>query len=268
MMSPEFTDHVSQVCAILTVANIACIATIIRMPYVMDLYKTDDWLHATVDMVLWCTVEIGVGITAACFATLRPLLRILFGLQASQWFPDQHPVSGQINTYHSDVHNPSGSSGDSYTLKSSVPKLRPDHVGHYTEISSAGSRWSRGRTKKRDEPRITERDLYTETDTTAAEDQEDLTALPQVPAGVTRQKSERDGFPSLHIRKNTEFSYTVRDRKEDEFDEYDGRMSPAPTTWYSEAQSQRAGPWRPSQSGDRSEDTMFDLPLQTHGLDK
>jgi hypothetical protein len=45
------------------------------MAYIEDLYRTDDWLYATVYMATWCTVEIDVGITVACFATLRPLLR-------------------------------------------------------------------------------------------------------------------------------------------------------------------------------------------------
>lgn len=35
----------------------------------------DDFLHATTDVALWSCTETALGITAACAATLRPLLR-------------------------------------------------------------------------------------------------------------------------------------------------------------------------------------------------
>lgn len=35
-----------------------------------------DFLYATTDVAIWSTVEPGIGITAGCIATLRPLVRI------------------------------------------------------------------------------------------------------------------------------------------------------------------------------------------------
>jgi hypothetical protein len=51
-------------------------ATIIRLPYTWTLkeYK-GDFLFRTTDFALWTTVEVGVGITAGCMATLKPLLK-------------------------------------------------------------------------------------------------------------------------------------------------------------------------------------------------
>lgn len=46
------------------------------MPYLWTVkeYK-GDFLWRTSDVAIWTTVEIGIGITAACMATLKPLLR-------------------------------------------------------------------------------------------------------------------------------------------------------------------------------------------------
>ena len=50
-------------------------ATIIRLPYSSSLkeYK-GDFLYRTTSFAIWTTVEVGVGITAGCIATLRPLM--------------------------------------------------------------------------------------------------------------------------------------------------------------------------------------------------
>lgn len=54
-------------------------ATIIRLPYTTTLkpYK-GDFLYRTTDFAIWTTVEVGVGITAGCIATLKPLLKASF----------------------------------------------------------------------------------------------------------------------------------------------------------------------------------------------
>jgi hypothetical protein len=60
---------------ILGMGGIASTATIIRIPYVHTLGNEADFLYATTDVAIWSCVETGVGITAACLATLRPLFR-------------------------------------------------------------------------------------------------------------------------------------------------------------------------------------------------
>jgi hypothetical protein len=61
---------------ILTFTNSGSTATIIRLPYTSTLkpYK-GNFLYRTTDFAIWTTVEVGVGITAGCIATLKPLLR-------------------------------------------------------------------------------------------------------------------------------------------------------------------------------------------------
>lgn len=242
------------------------------MPYVLTLYHTEDWLYATVDMVVWCTVEIGVGITAACFATLRPLLRIIFGLQASQWFPEQNRASDRINTYQTKNEEPLNSSGNSYALENGVPKLRPDLVGHYTEISSAGSKWSRGRTKEKRDLRITERamrDLYSNSDQ-EDEDQKDLRTESRLPVNMTSRRGMRAASPALEIRKKFEFSYSVKDRQGDDKDDYESQLH-ARSGRQSEENARQgkdmAAQPAVSHSKGRQQDDALKLPLQMHGLE-
>ncbi|KAF4551085.1 Hypothetical protein D9617_14g075410 [Elsinoe fawcettii] len=64
------------VCVLLGVASIACVATIVRIPYLhtMNHYK-GDFLYNTTEVAILSALEIGLGITAACAATLRPLFQ-------------------------------------------------------------------------------------------------------------------------------------------------------------------------------------------------
>ncbi|KAF3762688.1 hypothetical protein M406DRAFT_26345, partial [Cryphonectria parasitica EP155] len=64
---------------ILAAGAIASSATIVRFPYLYTLTDVDDFLYSTTDIAIWSAVETGLGITAAGFATLRPLLRRFFG---------------------------------------------------------------------------------------------------------------------------------------------------------------------------------------------
>lgn len=52
-------------------------ATIVRIPSISNLLRTKDFLYDTVDIAVWSTVEPGIGITAGCIATLRPLLQLV-----------------------------------------------------------------------------------------------------------------------------------------------------------------------------------------------
>lgn len=48
-----------------------------RIPYVKGLENTDDFLYATIEVAIWSDCELGLGMTAAHCATLRPLFRKL-----------------------------------------------------------------------------------------------------------------------------------------------------------------------------------------------
>ncbi|KAF2083835.1 hypothetical protein K490DRAFT_76255 [Saccharata proteae CBS 121410] len=66
------------VCGILGFAAIGSTATLVRLPYIKGMVSHSDFLWTTVDMAIWSTIEPGIGITAACIATLRPLLQHFF----------------------------------------------------------------------------------------------------------------------------------------------------------------------------------------------
>lgn len=130
------------VAMILAVGAIASTATIIRIPYVKDLANQADFLYATTDVALWSTAETGIGITASCCATLRPLFRTFFsrnhlmGDTTSQNypFPKSGPASGYIrqkNSHHSGQH--SRDVAEEFGLRSDIGKNR----GVTTVIESA-----------------------------------------------------------------------------------------------------------------------------------
>ncbi|KAA8909684.1 hypothetical protein FN846DRAFT_941841 [Sphaerosporella brunnea] len=60
---------------ILALSAVASTATIVRFPYINGLTDKADFLYATTDVAIWSLSETGLGITAACAATLRPLFR-------------------------------------------------------------------------------------------------------------------------------------------------------------------------------------------------
>ncbi|KAJ4289895.1 hypothetical protein N0V90_011228 [Kalmusia sp. IMI 367209] len=67
------------VSGVIALAAIGSTATIIRLPYTVTLkpYK-GDFLYRTTDFAIWTTVEVGIGITAGCIATLKPLVKSSF----------------------------------------------------------------------------------------------------------------------------------------------------------------------------------------------
>ncbi|KAI6854616.1 hypothetical protein KC323_g8703 [Hortaea werneckii] len=71
------------IACILAFAAVGSTATIVRLPFIRTLEqghlgRDGDFLYNTVGLAIWTTVEVGVGITASCMATLRPLLRSAF----------------------------------------------------------------------------------------------------------------------------------------------------------------------------------------------
>ncbi|QDS67814.1 hypothetical protein FKW77_007132 [Venturia effusa] len=128
------------VAIILGFAAIGSIATLIRMPFIASLAHTDDFLYTTVDIAIWSIVEPGVGIAAACAATFRPLLP---SRGRPRWFSKtagyarSHPLRG-------DLKRSQQSRSYAFSQSPSMPKLRPDYVGNYTEITSPAAENSHG----------------------------------------------------------------------------------------------------------------------------
>jgi hypothetical protein len=89
----------ASVILILSMGVLTSIASIARIPYVGAMVNQDDFLYAVSDTAIWTGVEIGLGVLAACCATLRPLIRHLLpspgclsssGRSRSATNPDEH----------------------------------------------------------------------------------------------------------------------------------------------------------------------------------
>ncbi|KAJ5085074.1 hypothetical protein N7532_009845 [Penicillium argentinense] len=82
---------------ILGVGCIASAAVIIRIPFVHH-YKDREFLYNTYQISIWSNVEAGLGITAGCLTTLRPLIRFLRdGSSASRSRrPGSFPLSSNV----------------------------------------------------------------------------------------------------------------------------------------------------------------------------
>ncbi|RDW89746.1 hypothetical protein BP6252_01778 [Coleophoma cylindrospora] len=113
---------------ILAVGAVASTATIIRIPYVKNLGDVADFLYATTGVAIWSTSETGIGITASCVATLRPLFRTFFMRTAagsssqgpSNVWPKSGGNSGYIRSKSNNAHSPFN---DEIALRTDVGKV-------------------------------------------------------------------------------------------------------------------------------------------------
>ncbi|KAE9986339.1 hypothetical protein EG327_004386 [Venturia inaequalis] len=121
---------------ILGFAAIGSLATLIRMPFIVNLTNTDDFLYATVDIAVWSIVEPGVGIAATCAATLRPLLQPLVRGRPG-WCTKTSGHSKSPPCSCSGPDKPQVSRSHVFSQPHSMPTLRPDYVGHYSKITSS-----------------------------------------------------------------------------------------------------------------------------------
>ncbi|KAJ5660502.1 hypothetical protein N7507_006953 [Penicillium longicatenatum] len=85
--------------AIVGILGIGCIASaavIIRIPFIKN-YKSTEFLYNTYQISIWSNVEAGLGITAGCLTTLRPLVRFLRdGSSASRSRNNRTPAPGSF----------------------------------------------------------------------------------------------------------------------------------------------------------------------------
>ncbi|KAJ5190003.1 hypothetical protein N7491_007956 [Penicillium cf. griseofulvum] len=104
--------------AILGIGCIASAAVIIRMPFIHH-YKDPDFLYATYQISIWSNVEAGLGITAGCLTTLRPLVRFFRdgSSNALSRTPSSFPLSGNVaGGYHRSVPSKHMSRDDAHHL--------------------------------------------------------------------------------------------------------------------------------------------------------
>ncbi|KAH9862423.1 hypothetical protein J1614_011078 [Plenodomus biglobosus] len=123
------------VAGILAFAAIGNTATIVRMKYLHTLVNGPDFLHATVDIGIWSTVEVGIGLVAGNIATLRPLIpqcSWCMGLASD-------PRGRQIRAYRPSSSDARRRNHCRYRRSLSPSDLVPTEVnGTSTKLSSPG----------------------------------------------------------------------------------------------------------------------------------
>ncbi|KAK6222612.1 hypothetical protein LQW54_000792 [Pestalotiopsis sp. IQ-011] len=101
--------------SVIAILAAGCIATIVRFPYLYSLTDISDFLYSTADVAIWSTVETGLGITAACVATLRPLLKTFFGGSSARGNGTSARAAGWHRT-GSDHHTKGGDAFDMHDV--------------------------------------------------------------------------------------------------------------------------------------------------------
>lgn len=128
------------VMGILSMACVASLAVIVRIPFVKT-FRDPDFLYATVDIAVWSCIENGLGISAASLATLRPLLRQIRGNSNSGPYSlSSRMISNGPNSKGSRLWNSRENRGmplSSVDHQTNPGGLRPDkYAGTVTTIHS------------------------------------------------------------------------------------------------------------------------------------
>ncbi|KAJ5926112.1 hypothetical protein N7516_007885 [Penicillium verrucosum] len=103
------------VVAVLGIGCIASAAVIIRIPYIPT-YKSPDFLYTTYQLSIWSNIEAGIGITAGCLITLRPLVRFLRD-SSSDATPNSYPLPNKVaGGFHRSAASKQISADDAHQL--------------------------------------------------------------------------------------------------------------------------------------------------------
>ena len=80
----------------------SCISTVVRLPYLVTLLTTTNFLMATTPVAIWGLVELGLGLIATSMVTLKPLFKAWFTGERSYFGPSK---GSRSNTYPSHNRN-------------------------------------------------------------------------------------------------------------------------------------------------------------------
>ncbi|EHA23249.1 hypothetical protein ASPNIDRAFT_207175 [Aspergillus niger ATCC 1015] len=110
---------------ILSLGCIASAGVIVRIPF-LPTYKDTEFLYATTQISIWSNVEAGLGITAGCLVTLRPLFRWLGGTSYSPTRSKRNTGSMPLSSMNGAGKHPSRSEHTTNSTKFWRPDLNPD----------------------------------------------------------------------------------------------------------------------------------------------
>lgn len=101
-----------------------------------------DFLYSTIDVAIWSTCETGIGLAASAVATLRPLLRKVFGELSTHGHSEQKRTRTWGGTFPSRsgyLPHPSVGGDNDIPLKSHDRELTQIHVVNSRDLSPSGS---------------------------------------------------------------------------------------------------------------------------------
>lgn len=79
---------------ILVLGTAGSVVSVVRLPYIEGLAMGPDFFVNVIDTTIWSVIEPGLGITAACLATLRPLFRCMTeGTKAARSRSGSNPLA-------------------------------------------------------------------------------------------------------------------------------------------------------------------------------
>jgi hypothetical protein len=119
-------------------------ATIVRLPFIQGLNDVNDFLYSTIDVAIWSTCETGIGLATSATATLRPLLRQVFGehLSSNGVSTTKHASrnwGGKFPSRNGYMRNPSSNGDNDIALKEQDTVLTQIHHVSSRDLSPSGS---------------------------------------------------------------------------------------------------------------------------------
>jgi hypothetical protein len=116
---------------LLSLANVGSIATLIRVKAIHQISTSSDFLFATVDLVIWSSVEVGIAIIAASIATYRPLFKTFFRIGSSM--NRSFGMTSEVRRHPDPAHF---DHGDSSVL--GLQEIKKEHKPASSEASTSG----------------------------------------------------------------------------------------------------------------------------------
>jgi hypothetical protein len=112
----------------------------VRLPFIHGLNDVAEFLYSTTDVAIWSTCETGIGLAASAVATLRPLLRQVFGELSTNGASEQKRSRtwGGPSRSGYQAHSSRGADND-IPLKSHDRTLTSVKIASSRDMSPSGS---------------------------------------------------------------------------------------------------------------------------------
>lgn len=133
--------------AVLALANVGSIATLVRIKDIHEIYTNPDFLFVATNLATWSTVEVGASIAALSISTYRPLFQSFFrNREAREFSVGRSGSSGSFRNLMSPFKRnhpaprrwPTIQKVESHSHEKALPNLPPSPTTTY-QSSTAGT---------------------------------------------------------------------------------------------------------------------------------